>query len=128
MATLGVLPSSLERNSRPPSIPTPISFEIVLGDCAQWKRRLLALLGCWRLSFDFHCGRPIVAGKAGTPHAKAACRTPGIAETSQAAYAANRISSNLKGRTKQFGWLQAPANQNLFSFSNFRRPCDHPNL
>jgi hypothetical protein len=24
-------------------------------------------------------------------------------------YAASRISSNLKGSTKQFGWLQAPA-------------------
>ena len=29
--------------------------------------------------------------------------------TSRAAYAASRISSNLKGTTKQFGWLQAPA-------------------
>jgi hypothetical protein len=28
---------------------------------------------------------------------------------SHAAYAASRISSNLKGSTKQFGWLQAPA-------------------
>jgi hypothetical protein len=26
-----------------------------------------------------------------------------------AAYAASRISSTLKGSTKQFGWLQAPA-------------------
>jgi hypothetical protein len=29
--------------------------------------------------------------------------------TLQAGYAASRISSNLKGSTKQFGWLQAPA-------------------
>jgi hypothetical protein len=29
--------------------------------------------------------------------------------TVHAAYAASRISSNLKGSTKQFGWLQAPA-------------------
>jgi len=27
----------------------------------------------------------------------------------RAAYAANRISANLKGSTKQFGWLQATA-------------------
>jgi hypothetical protein len=29
--------------------------------------------------------------------------------TSHAAYSASRISSNLKGSTKQFGWLQASA-------------------
>jgi hypothetical protein len=29
--------------------------------------------------------------------------------TVHAAYAAGRISPNLKGSTKQFGWLQAPA-------------------
>ena len=29
--------------------------------------------------------------------------------TSHVVYAASRISSNLKGSTKQFGWLQAPA-------------------
>jgi hypothetical protein len=29
--------------------------------------------------------------------------------TSHAVYAASRISSNLKGSTKQLGWLQAPA-------------------
>ena len=29
--------------------------------------------------------------------------------TSHAAYAASRISSNLRASTKQFGWLQAPA-------------------
>ena len=29
--------------------------------------------------------------------------------TLQAGYAASPISSNLKGSTKQFGWLQAPA-------------------
>ncbi len=29
--------------------------------------------------------------------------------TLQAGYAASRISSKLKGSTKQFGWLQAPA-------------------
>src|SRR5258708_12582511 len=32
--------------------------------------------------------------------------------TALAAYAATRISSNLKGRTKQFGWLQASATRN----------------
>jgi hypothetical protein len=32
--------------------------------------------------------------------------------TSHAAYAASRISSNLKGSTKQFGWLQASAIRN----------------
>jgi hypothetical protein len=29
--------------------------------------------------------------------------------TSHVAYAASRISSKLKGSTKQFGWLQVPA-------------------
>jgi len=29
--------------------------------------------------------------------------------TLHAGYAANRISSKLKGSTKQFGWLQTPA-------------------
>ena len=29
--------------------------------------------------------------------------------TAHVVYAANRISSNLRGSTKQFGWLQAPA-------------------
>jgi hypothetical protein len=42
-------------------------------------------------------------------------------------YAANRINSNLKGNTKQFGWLQAPATQNSFRLNNFYRPCNHPN-
>jgi hypothetical protein len=32
--------------------------------------------------------------------------------TSQAAYDASRISCNLKGSTKQFGWLQASATTN----------------
>jgi hypothetical protein len=31
--------------------------------------------------------------------------------TARAAYAASRISSNLKGTTKQFGWLQATATE-----------------
>jgi hypothetical protein len=35
--------------------------------------------------------------------------------TSHAAYAASRISSNLKGSTKQFGWLQAPATISIWS-------------
>jgi hypothetical protein len=30
-----------------------------------------------------------------------------------AAYAASRISSTLKGTTKQFGWLQAPATKGI---------------
>jgi len=34
--------------------------------------------------------------------------------TSHAAYAAGRISSNLKGSTKQFGWLQASATKLSF--------------
>ena len=29
-------------------------------------------------------------------------------------YAATRISSNLNGRTKQFGWLQAAATEDSF--------------
>src|SRR6266849_5703209 len=37
--------------------------------------------------------------------------------TLQAGYAASRISSKLKGSTKQFGWLQAPRNQ-----SSIHRP------
>ena len=31
-----------------------------------------------------------------------------------AAYAASRLSSTLKGSTKQFGWLQAPATEDSF--------------
>jgi hypothetical protein len=42
-------------------------------------------------------------------------------------YAARRISSNLKGSTKQFGWLQAPATSKFFRFTNFREPRNHPN-
>jgi hypothetical protein len=42
-------------------------------------------------------------------------------------YAASRINSNLKGSTKQFGWLQAPATKKSFLFSNFREPRNHPN-
>jgi len=48
--------------------------------------------------------------------------------TFHASYAASRISSNLKDSTKQFGWLQAPRNQNFFPFSNFCEACNHPNL
>jgi hypothetical protein len=44
-----------------------------------------------------------------------------------AAYAASRISSTLKGSTKQFGWSQAPATKKSFLFSNFREPRNHPN-
>jgi hypothetical protein len=33
------------------------------------------------------------------------------------AYAATRISSNLKGSTKQFGWLQAPATIRIDNFT-----------
>ena len=46
---------------------------------------------------------------------------------SQAAYAARRISSKLNGSTKQFGWLQAPATKNIFPFSKFTLPRNHPN-
>ena len=42
-------------------------------------------------------------------------------------YAATRISSNLKGSTKQFGWLQASATESLFRFSRFPMPRNHPN-
>lgn len=34
---------------------------------------------------------------------------PGNLKNTACGYAASRISSNLKGSTKQFGWLQAPA-------------------
>jgi hypothetical protein len=37
--------------------------------------------------------------------------------TARAAYAASRISSNLKGTTKQFGWFQAPATKKSFAFN-----------
>jgi hypothetical protein len=43
-------------------------------------------------------------------------------------YAASQISSSLKGSTKQFGWLQAPATKTIFPINNFREPCNHPNL
>jgi hypothetical protein len=41
-----------------------------------------------------------------------------------AGYAASRTSSNLKGNTKQFGWL---SNQNLFFLNDFGEPCNHRN-
>jgi hypothetical protein len=44
-----------------------------------------------------------------------------------AAYAASRISSTVKGSTKQFGWLQAPAIANVFVLSNLHEPRNHPN-
>jgi hypothetical protein len=39
-----------------------------------------------------------------------------------AAYAASRISSTLKGSTKQFGWLQAPATMNATAEMQWRSP------
>jgi hypothetical protein len=39
----------------------------------------------------------------------------------------SRISSTVKGSTKQFGWLQAPAIANVFVLSNFHEPRNHPN-
>ena len=39
------------------------------------------------------------------------------------AYAASRISSTLKGSTKQFGWLQAPATKISFPFSRIMIPA-----
>ena len=39
-----------------------------------------------------------------------------------AAYAASRISSTLKGSTKQFGWLQAPATKLLLPKELRRTP------
>ena len=41
--------------------------------------------------------------------------------TARAAYAASRISSNLKGTTKQFGWLHPPQPQT--SFLSATSPC-----
>jgi hypothetical protein len=43
-------------------------------------------------------------------------------------YAATRISSNLNGSTKQFGWLQAIATKYSLVFNNFHTACSHPNL
>jgi hypothetical protein len=41
-----------------------------------------------------------------------------------AAYAASRISSTLKGSTKQFGWLQAAAtNSGFTSFGRSQACC-----
>ena len=37
--------------------------------------------------------------------------------TFHAGYATSRISSILNGRTKQFGWLQAPATKKSFAFN-----------
>src|ERR1700733_13237808 len=36
-----------------------------------------------------------------------------------AAYAASRISSTLKGSTKQFGWLQASTTKRVFGLQTF---------
>ncbi len=43
--------------------------------------------------------------------------------TLHAGYAASRISSTLKGSTKQFGWLQASATTMYFAFNHFRLPA-----
>jgi hypothetical protein len=40
-----------------------------------------------------------------------------------AAYAASRISSNLKGSTKQFGWLQASAIRNYSAAIGSEHPA-----
>ncbi len=40
-----------------------------------------------------------------------------------AAYAASRISSTLKGSTKQFGWLQAPATKISFLSATSANPA-----
>ena len=47
--------------------------------------------------------------------------------TARAAYAASRISSNLKGTTKQFGWLQASATKDFLPPQQPRLPRNHPN-
>jgi hypothetical protein len=52
----------------------------------------------------------------------------GNTEASQAAYAASRISSNLKGSTKQFGWLQACATKKSFLSATPANPATIPNL
>jgi hypothetical protein len=43
--------------------------------------------------------------------------------TLHAGYAASRTSSNLKGTTKQFGWLQAPATKKSFPSSTSGNPA-----
>ena len=43
--------------------------------------------------------------------------------TARAAYAASRISSNLKGTTKQFGWLQAAATKVYFLLITSANPA-----
>jgi hypothetical protein len=40
-----------------------------------------------------------------------------------AAYAASRISSTLKGSTKQFGWLQAPATKTSLPSATSANPA-----
>jgi hypothetical protein len=48
--------------------------------------------------------------------------------TSHVVYAASRISSNLKGSTKQFGWLQAPATNISFLSRTSAKPAVTTNL
>jgi hypothetical protein len=43
-------------------------------------------------------------------------------------YVATRISSNLNGSTKQFGWVHAIATKYSLVFNNFHTPCSHRNL
>lgn len=46
--------------------------------------------------------------------------------TFRTGYAARRISFKLKGSTKQFGLLQAPATKKSLRCSKFREPRNHP--
>jgi hypothetical protein len=52
---------------------------------------------------------------------------PGNLKNTACGYAASRISSNLKGRTKHFGWLRASATK-APSFRNFRERYKQPNF
>jgi hypothetical protein len=72
-------------------------------------------------------GSPAIASKVATDLKVAS--TPDGAEISvdgnfvgNAPFNDQRISSNLKDSTKQFGWLQAPATKNIFPVSDFRTP------
>ena len=50
-------------------------------------------------------------------------KQPGTSRNAGCGYAASRISSNLKGSTKQFGWLQAPATKISFLLAASAKPA-----
>lgn len=82
---------------------------------------LVAILGISR-----HPKHPVVTwGYAAVPSERVVSNPEATGNLEKAAcgYTAGRISSSLKGSTKQFGWLQGPATKNSFLSITSAKPA-----